>query len=869
FLHALDQKALRTIISRDLGMPDGQLVGTDAIDGPLYVCIVNVGDYEQIYKMFYRLRGEEKIRAIALHAPMDEAANQLMINESKNQAYLSWVSKKYIPAYLATAMSGAKDGTSMFIYANEWKEGFHEAHVDTALNGTRFILWRNDTSGRKDYLHTDETMTKKIMLQIYKILMFYNEISANVVSINAGDFVVRLGPDGEPEVAIITARKVDINNPRYGWNGKRNEVFVRQPRTAEHLARLLQQRILNEHAVDLERLRKVPVEGKDVMLKNASAMIRLADFDTVLEGAHQGFVERILRDGFPEGQARELDGAYAILLQDFKHRMDRLEGHDFDYIREHKAEIVAAIDRYLERLRPASGARLAQHPLMPDPEETDTSELWQALDAILSREPLLLRLVRRFAMTPGFGRIIEKLYGNLKEEDPSQFDSTAAELLAAKGLIDCFGGKFIEIVGFNWHIPTDHQSTDPRVLREDPRSFYTEIDIMIYLKRGNAEHLDPGFYLVEVKRTLNSRVNTTKMFETRQYARYMDAVRWLRDYHSPFNGTILVAIGPELVERSPRINVIRRDPSPPHYLMIQQEVLPENGNHKKLSVRMVREWVRQWETNRLGDFSQSPAHLLTYLQEYTRRSRLRNELSRLSHKMRELGGSGARMAERPDTPQERKFLAAFKASTNKSTTDFEAVFRSTLEAGKEFNRLRAVIEIGKGWAPQFKAHESRLKYFVGQVNNAVTFLRDQKESVPDENNPQACVEEATRILNYCQGHFEALGRSYQRWEEDSTVEVLMPTQGRSSGVIHMAPVDRGPAPGTPSGRASRAYQDPESDDAEDRSLADGTLRGAIAEAMRQLKLLIQALSGIDPASQSAASQLQAAHRRLEANRRRI
>ncbi len=339
YLTGENSLALRTILQRILNRE----IALEEIESPILVLPRAFGDFERIFRAFVEIKGREEPVTFALHAPRDQFADFVMFQDAQNQSSLGGhVSPHYLARPYVIGKSRAKDGTVMRIFANEWLDGYYEAHIDSRINGSRFILWKySDTSPDNPRIQDDEAM-RQIATQIYKILTVYHEINLNHVTLNGGDFVVRQNPNGSFDVKLITARFVDPEQIKIGYNASKNQVFLRAS-LFNFLGHLLELR-----AADYQDLLG---KGQPRVFRRESdlpfALLRIADFDTVLEGFYEGFKERLFLAGFPQAGADDLNTAFTQALDGFVERIDTLGN---DYVKKHRGEIIQAIERFKNRL---------------------------------------------------------------------------------------------------------------------------------------------------------------------------------------------------------------------------------------------------------------------------------------------------------------------------------------------------------------------------------------------------------------------------------------------------------------------------------------------------------------------------------------
>src|SRR5258708_29558396 len=326
-------------------------VQLDEIRYPVDIAGAKVGSFEKIFQVIFRLKKREKPVLVAFHAARDSFVNSFILADYANQVYLGNVDLRYVHRPLVGIRSHAQDGTTINVYAKEWKKDHLEVHINTKINGTNFILWKRAMGKRIDR-RLDTATSQRLAKEIYKILTVYHEINLKRVFINAGDFVAKLEPDGRLDVNLITARLLDDKVRRVGYDHATRSLVVRTKILSflgDLLALQSQEGLDDEDVLSLQQ-RNLLGEG-DLLPE-----VRFADFDTVLQGFHEGVRECISLGGAPSSDIPALaDTAMWTILSGFADRMDRL---DNPYLVEHRAEIMDAIQRYLEKVKPAENRNL-------------------------------------------------------------------------------------------------------------------------------------------------------------------------------------------------------------------------------------------------------------------------------------------------------------------------------------------------------------------------------------------------------------------------------------------------------------------------------------------------------------------------------
>jgi hypothetical protein len=321
-------------------------ISLDKIKGPVDIVCSKYGSFEDIFQVIVRLKDRQEPFLMALHVPMDSAADSLFMNECKNHTRLKNIHPDYIPTPYGIGTGISEDGTQMHIYTNEWMTGYLEAHIDQEVNGKRFILWGTREGKRVTYLVTDGSLMREIAIQIYKVLTLYSELELGVVFLNTGDFAVKLDKDNRLHVCLITARELS-ENPRIAYLPKSNTFLLYK--VGDFLADLLTLRVA-ECKEDEQNKVAWKVKNGD---QSAAKVVRIADFYTVLEGFHEGVKERLKADGLAE-ETLQQDAREVVLgaLDIFKKQLSEGVLNDKQpYVVEHKENILNAVNRYLKNLQ--------------------------------------------------------------------------------------------------------------------------------------------------------------------------------------------------------------------------------------------------------------------------------------------------------------------------------------------------------------------------------------------------------------------------------------------------------------------------------------------------------------------------------------
>ena len=333
---------LGTMVSRAIG----QEVNMADIVDPIDIVFTKGGTFEFIFQLVIRIKGHAELLLVTIHMPRDSVANGILLEDCNNQVYFrEQVKPDYIPANYGAYTGTSEDGTTMNIYVNEWLTGFRELHVAKGVNGDRFVIFGQTEEGTQYTPIADTKTHHQIALEIYKQLTIYNELHVTSVSINSGDSVIKVNSDGTLEVRLITTRSRD-ELPRISYDKRADRVIVRKP--SEYLAYLLSLKATSPNAIyNTETAAwRAPAPEK------GGWEMRIAGFETALEGFHMGVRERLLADGCPENRVQAYaDDAVINILQVFQEKLAKGDiSKSNPYVAEHKDDINKAIATYLDKV---------------------------------------------------------------------------------------------------------------------------------------------------------------------------------------------------------------------------------------------------------------------------------------------------------------------------------------------------------------------------------------------------------------------------------------------------------------------------------------------------------------------------------------
>lgn len=329
FLEHDHANVVRDIISNICG----RKIELEDIDENIYVSFVKFGFWERIFQVIVSVKDEPHPFVMAFHTPRDQLAEKLMKNDANNQRILYAQDPRFLPEPYGVFRTPSQNGQGVFIFANEWIEGFFETHVDSTKNDNRFIVWRY-VDGVQSDINLSEGDSREIALQIYMILTVYSDLTLRAVRINAGDFAVKILPQGRLEVRLISTRVLARKSKqRMDFDKKSKDVTLPISDLVEQLGSMFELRI----------------EDYDIAYVNQERdlFIRFADFETVIDGFKRGIGAILIRNDMPKDdvEAAAVQATNTILNE-------LLEKHSVltnDYVEQHWDDIVSAISSFKEK----------------------------------------------------------------------------------------------------------------------------------------------------------------------------------------------------------------------------------------------------------------------------------------------------------------------------------------------------------------------------------------------------------------------------------------------------------------------------------------------------------------------------------------